>query len=343
MTMNISTGTLGAATPAAGAFPAHHAYYVREFIEIANPLLIYKNFGGTKPIEKNTGNTMVFSKVNKLAKDNSGAFFTLAEGVTPVAQQFQMTRVTHSVGQYGGYAITTDRITDESINGITSEFNKRLAEQAGEVMNGVIRDNLLGGSQARFANGVGTRDGILAATTADQMETDLAFIYLALRKELVKPFNPHTKGSTNIGTTPMFEAYPIIVPLEAIPLIEALVDGAGHKFIHAKDYASQRALWPNEYGMYKQFAFILDTESKFVTNAAATPQNIALCPVFGKDAYLVTPVGTGDAEVIVKPLGSAGTTDPLNQRASIGWKARNGAVIVQQTYMWRYELSLGAA
>ena len=45
----------------------------------------------------------------------------------------------------------------------------------------------------------------------------------------------------------------------------------------------------------------------------------------------------GFLEHIVKQLGSAGTADPLNQRASAGWKATKTAERLVGTYMIRLE------
>ena len=43
--------------------------------------------------------------------------------------------------------------------------------------------------------------------------------------------------------------------------------------------------------------------------------------IFGADAYGVVDVaGAGAMETIIKPCGSAGTTDPLNQRSTVGAK-----------------------
>ena len=43
--------------------------------------------------------------------------------------------------------------------------------------------------------------------------------------------------------------------------------------------------------------------------------------IFGADAYGVVDVaGSGAMETIIKPCGSAGTTDPLDQRATVGAK-----------------------
>jgi N4-gp56 family major capsid protein len=336
MALNVSTGTLGDLAPALGAFPANHAYYVREFIEIANPQLVYDMFGTPKDIPNNNSNNITFNKVLKLPNDPAGRILT--EGVTPTEQQFQLVRLEKTVNQYGGFATTTDRLTEESINGLTSEFNTRIAEQGGETMNKVVRDDLTGGSNVRYANGVADRDSI---TASGVFAADFNFMWESLKNEKVKSIRPMTSGSENTGTLPTKETYPVVVSVEAAALIEALDDGNGNTYIGVEKYASQRSTWMNEHGTFKQFSFIVNTETTVVSNAAGTPQDINLSLVFGKGAYHTTRIGSSDVDVIIKPLGSAGTADPLNQRSTIGWKAKKAAVIVQPTYMFRYEFSLG--
>ncbi len=59
--------------------------------------------------------------------------------------------------------------------------------------------------------------------------------------------------------------------------------------------------------------------------------------ILGANAYGVTELENGGLEHIVKQLGSAGTADPLNQRASAGWKATKTAERLVETYMVRIE------
>ena len=59
--------------------------------------------------------------------------------------------------------------------------------------------------------------------------------------------------------------------------------------------------------------------------------------ILADDAYGVTEVTGGGLEHIVKQLGSAGTGDPLDQRATVGWKATKVAEILVQQYMVRIE------
>jgi N4-gp56 family major capsid protein len=59
--------------------------------------------------------------------------------------------------------------------------------------------------------------------------------------------------------------------------------------------------------------------------------------ILGANAYGVTELENGGLEHIVKQLGSAGTADPLNQRASAGWKATKTAERLVENYMIRIE------
>ena len=59
--------------------------------------------------------------------------------------------------------------------------------------------------------------------------------------------------------------------------------------------------------------------------------------MLGADGYGTTEITGGGLEHIVKQLGSAGTGDPLNQRASVGWKATKVAVRLDDSAIRRIE------
>lgn len=59
--------------------------------------------------------------------------------------------------------------------------------------------------------------------------------------------------------------------------------------------------------------------------------------ILGADAYGVTEITGGGLQHIVKQLGSAGSADPLDQRATVGWKATKTAERLVEQYMIRIE------
>lgn len=66
--------------------------------------------------------------------------------------------------------------------------------------------------------------------------------------------------------------------------------------------------------------------------------------IFGKDAYgMVDVAGSGALQIIIKPHGSAGTSDPLNQRATVGAKvAAYAAKILNELWIIRIEHGVSA-
>ena len=73
------------------------------------------------------------------------------------------------------------------------------------------------------------------------------------------------------------------------------------------------------------------------TGAGKDGSAIYLTLVLGAGAYGVTTITGGGLEHIVKALGSGGTSDPLNQRATCGWKATKTAERLVEQYMVRIE------
>ncbi|MEG2001086.1 MAG: N4-gp56 family major capsid protein, partial [Evtepia sp.] len=71
--------------------------------------------------------------------------------------------------------------------------------------------------------------------------------------------------------------------------------------------------------------------------AGAGGRDVYSTLILGANAYGETEIASGGLEHIVKQLGSAGTSDPLNQRATAGWKASKSSKRLVEEYMIRVE------
>ena len=80
-----------------------------------------------------------------------------------------------------------------------------------------------------------------------------------------------------------------------------------------------------------------DGDIVYPGEAGAKGRDVYSTLLLGADAYGVTEVSGGGLQHIVKQLGSAGTADPLNQRATCGWKATKTAERLVEQYMVRIE------
>lgn len=85
------------------------------------------------------------------------------------------------------------------------------------------------------------------------------------------------------------------------------------------------------------FGSIADDAVIYPGEAGAAGVDVYSTLFIADDAYGTTAVAGGGLQHIVKPLGSGGTSDPLDQRATIGWKALKTAKILVQQYLLRVE------
>jgi N4-gp56 family major capsid protein len=59
--------------------------------------------------------------------------------------------------------------------------------------------------------------------------------------------------------------------------------------------------------------------------------------IIAANAYGVCPLSGNAMTNIIKPIGSAGAADPLNQRATSGWKAITTTKILNDNWITRIE------
>ena len=71
--------------------------------------------------------------------------------------------------------------------------------------------------------------------------------------------------------------------------------------------------------------------------AGAEGRDVYATLVLGDNAYGTTQLAGEGLRHIIKQLGSAGTSDPLNQRATVGWKAGKVTVRLVEAFMVRIE------
>ena len=101
-------------------------------------------------------------------------------------------------------------------------------------------------------------------------------------------------------------------------------------------YSDPESIFKGEIGSIGNVRFVKSTEAK-IWKDDTCPSGLAVFStlVIGAHAYAVTDVTGGGLQHIVKQLGYG--DDPLNQRASVGWKAVRTAEILTNEYMVRIE------
>ena len=101
-----------------------------------------------------------------------------------------------------------------------------------------------------------------------------------------------------------------------------------------------------EIGKLYGVIFIETSNNKIYADAAASSTlDVDTAFVFGDEAYATVDLGDAgaNAHVIVKPAGSAGTADPLNQASTLGWKVDGmKSLILNNDWLVRVESATAA-
>lgn len=113
---------------------------------------------------------------------------------------------------------------------------------------------------------------------------------------------------------------------------EILIDGTKHTIVSATAGNAGAASIT-----LSAAATISQNKIAYPYGAGAEGRDVYGTLIIGDDAYGVTEVTGGGLQHIVKQLGSSGTADPLNQRATAGWKAIKVAERLVEQYMIRLE------
>ena len=286
-------------------------YYSDYLIDNAIPKLVHDQFGQKHPIPKNGGKTIEFRKYSPLPKLTT----PISEGVTPDGQSLNMSTIEATVAQYGGYITLSDVLLLTAIDNNLVQATKLLGAQAGSTLDTITREVLNGGTNVIFSGGKDAREDLDASSllTVDDVKK-------AVR--LLKNQNAEQISGSWVG---------IIHPDIAYDLTN---DPA---WKDVKTYSDPSDIYEGEIGKIYGVRFVETTEAKVWAGAGAGGRAVYSTLILGDNAYGVTEISGGGLQHIVKQLGSAGTGDPLDQRATAGWKATKVAERLVEQYMVRIE------
>ena len=282
--------------------PEMKVYYHDTLIDNAEPNLVYDQFGSKYPIPAHGGKTIEFRKYSPLPK----LLTPLTEGVTPDGQSLNVSTVEATVAQYGGYVTLSDMLLMTAIDNNLVQGSKLLGNQAGATLDTITREVLNGGTNVVYAGGVESREAVTANLTVD----DIKKAVRALKNQ----------NADKIGDSFVAIIHPdVTYDLTNDPTWQAV-----------KDY-DPKDWYEGEIGKIAGVRFVETTEAKIFAGGVYSTL------ILGDNAYGVTEIEGGGLEHIVKQLGSAGTADALNQRATVGWKATKVAERLVEQFMVRIE------
>ena len=283
-------------------------FYDRTLLSRLLPNLTFLKYGQKRPMPKNEGDKINFRRFNSLDVPAN----SLTEGVTPDGDNLSITAVTATVAQEGNWVRLSDKISMVGIDPVLTEAAALMGENAAETLETRCADVIFKGTSQQYAGGAASAAAIAAGKVVNSEEIKKAV--RTLRNNNAKTM----EGGYYIGFCDPSVAY----DLQNDSLWQDI-----------SKYNGAENIMKGEIGRIHGVRFILTTMCP--TDATtATAGTLHKTLIVGKDAYGVVDVdGSSKPEIIIKPTGSAGTEDPLNQRASVGWKAMAVTVRLQELAM----------
>jgi len=248
---------------------------------------------------------------------------TLTEGITPTESAFTFSQINVTMTQYGVHSKLTDVALKDSPIDLLSNASFELGRVLAENVDQVIQTELLTGSNVIYGGAVTARASLTATDVATGAK--LSAITANLR----------TNAAPTFDGAYVMVAHPHVIS-------DLLTETGNGSFFEVNKYDNATKIFNGEIGRLYGIRVVESPNVGILADAGSGAVDVYPSFVIGRDAYAV--VRSQNMTTEIKPLGSAGTADPLNQRASVGMKIRFGTQLLKEEALYRLETasSLGA-
>ena len=304
-----------------------NSFYSRDLLFRAQPFLVHTKFAQVKDIPMGNSSTIKFKRYANFAV----ATTALVEGVTPVGKKLSETIIFATAQQYGDFVTLTDKLTMTTEDPVRSEANQVLGDQAGNTIDQLCRDIMVTGTNVIYSGSGNTQTSEVAAgdviTVANVQSAEET-----LKVNNTRYMTSFVDPATGYNTVPLPSCFIGICHIYTTKTIRAMTG-----FTKVELYAQPSARMDGEIGKVESTRFIETVNAKVFTGAGTSSIDVYATLIMGQYAYAITRISGNALENIVKPLGSGGTSDPLNQRETSGWKATFVAKILNDDLIVRIE------
>lgn len=276
-------------------------YYRKVLLSIMDETLQFYPLGTKCPLPKNSGKVAKWLVYSKL----SAATTALTEGVPPSDTALTTGNTTATISQYGSYTKISDLLEAVAIDPVVKSAMERMGKQGSLTIDTLCRNELDSNLPNQFANSKAN----LAATGVNDVVTAKEFLKAAitLQKDSV---GPHT------GTD-------YIAVIHPANLGDLQNDTNVGSWVDLNKYIEPGAKRPfnGEAGKVYQVRILMSQNVSSTTTDTLSSATVYSCPVLGEECFGVVSLDAKNISTFVKPAGSGGSLDPLNQVGTVGWKA----------------------
>lgn len=297
-------------------------FYDRTLLERTKPNLIYMRPGYARMdgIPRNEGKSIEWRKFERVAVSTSA----LTEGTPGATTRVTVSNVAASIAQYGQYTLHSEVVDTQTIDPYVTNVAEMYGEAMAISLDTVVRDVVNAGTTAQYASTAGGRSQVASGMRLTYAEIREAMSTLKnadieplVDGKYIAVIHPHTEhdllGDSDILTS---------------------MQNAGVRGPQNPLFAGTGSEW-DFYGVRFHVTSRADVKASF----GASTTDVYLSTIWGKGYYGIVDWEAHRPQVIVKPIGSAGSRDPLDQEGSVGWKAAIAAARLDENAAVRIEHS----
>ena len=310
-------------TSSSGLTKGMQTFYNRELLRNFEPRLVHIQFGDEHRMPPNSGKVMNFRKLTPLETNTT----ELSEGNPGDGVMFAETDVTVQLKQYGEYARTTDLLDMTHMDLTILRKTELFGDAGARSLDALVREELAACTNVIYAGGKTARTALTATDKLTSKELRMAV--RTLKKNHAQTFDGYYIAIVGPDTT-----------------YDLQDDEA---FVKVSQYQDKENIYKGEVGRLFGVRLVETTEAKIFADGGATigsgpdKADVASVVVLGRYAYGYTSIRGANPRIIVKPAGSAGTADPLDQVSTIGWKLDAfGVKLLQPEFAVRIECGFSA-
>ena len=317
--------------------PRTAAYAEKELLKRGLPYLVLEKFGQAKPLPEGSSKTIKFRRYSALPNTP----VALTEGVTPVGQTLAATDVIATLSQYGDKIGISDVVLDTHEDPVLNESVVLLGEQAAQMIEKMRYGVLRAGTSVQYANGAARNAVNTALTLATQRRCTRA-----LKRQNGRPITTVVRSTAAYGTENVAPSF--------IGLIHPDLDSDVRNLVGFVPVEKYDAMTPyeNEIGKCEDVRYLSSTifepwadaggDKGLMLSTSGVKADVYPVLYIARDAYgIVALKGAWAVTPMVvnpKPSDSA----PLAQRGHVSWKAMQTAVILNDAFFIRGEVSATA-
>ena len=299
-----------------GMSPESRTFYDKQLLLRARGAQVFRKYGRTARVPRNQGANINFRRFESIV----GSTTALTEGTPPSETNATFVNVSATLAQYGAYARVSDILELQGIDPVIAEYVANFGEALGESLDLVTRDVLVAGTTVQFASTSTSRGNVGSGMLCSAAE--LREAVRTLKAANAKPIEDG-KYIAFISERTWFDL------MADTNIVNA--------YLYSKERGEANPLTKGAVGDWMGIRFV---ETQLATRGASlglSGADVEYTMLMGKDAYGVTELEAEQAKVYVKPRGSGGTSDPLDQISTIGYKAAFAAVRLNEAFMVRID------